>query len=48
MNTGKEIETSRLWLRPGKNERDSSPFLLMLRNDGDFQRRSGPFFHMYG
>lgn len=44
MNTGKEIETSRLWLRPGKNERDSSPFLLMLRNDGDFQQYCGARF----
>lgn len=35
MNT--EIETKRLKLLPGSNERDSKPFLKMLREDGDFQ-----------
>lgn len=41
MNTGREIETERLWLRPGANARDNEPFLQMLREDGDFRMFCG-------
>ncbi len=36
MNTGKQLETTRLYLKPANNERDIIPFLSMLRDDGDF------------
>ena len=37
MNTGVTIETERLLLVPGNNARDDEPFILMLRNDGNFR-----------
>lgn len=37
MNTGITIETERLLLIPGNNARDDEPFILMLRNDGNFR-----------
>ena len=36
MNTGAAIETRRLLLLPGLNDRDSEAFLKILRDDGDF------------
>lgn len=36
MNINRAIQTKRLMLLPGNNERDNSPFLQMLREDGDF------------
>lgn len=38
MNTGKIIETSRLYLIPGKNYRDDEAFIKMLRQDGNFRK----------
>ena len=38
MNTGKIIETSRLYLIPGKNSRDDEAFIKMLRQDGNFRK----------
>lgn len=35
------IETQRLLLLPGRNERDSAAFLTMLKEDGDFQMFCG-------
>lgn len=37
MNTDVTIETERLLLIPGNNARDDEPFILMLRNDGNFR-----------
>lgn len=37
MNTHKTLETERLILLPGNNERDNDAFLKMLREDGDFR-----------
>lgn len=39
MNTGKKIETERLLLISGSNDRDGAAFIHMLRNDGDFRDR---------
>lgn len=44
MNAGREIETKRLKLLLGVNERDSKPFLKMLREDGNFQEFCGAEF----
>lgn len=41
MNTGKIIETSRLYLIPGKNSRDDEAFIKMLRQDGNFREFTG-------
>lgn len=41
MNTGTAIETDRLFLLPGQNDRDSAPFLHMLREDGNFKEFCG-------
>jgi len=38
MNTGKIIETSRLYLIPGKNSRDDEAFIKMLRQDENFRK----------
>ena len=37
MNTGKDFETDRLFLLPGRDERDNEPFLRMLREEGNFR-----------
>ena len=37
MNTGKDLETDRLFLLPGRDERDNEPFLRMLREEGNFR-----------
>lgn len=41
MNTGKIIETSSLYLIPGKNSRDDEAFIKMLRRDGNFRKFTG-------
>lgn len=41
MNTGMKVETKRLILLPGVNERDAPPFLKMLEKDGNFREFCG-------
>ena len=41
MNTGKIIETNRLYLIPRKNSRDDEAFIKMLRQDGNFREFTG-------
>ena len=41
MNTGKDIVTDNLILKPSRNDRDNISFLRMLKEDGDFRRFCG-------
>lgn len=47
MNTGKDLETDRLFLLPGRDDRDNESFLRMLREEGNFRDFCGVDFSEY-